>query len=91
LNFKLRYSPFGGSEKYQPAYGNKLALLEHRRQAGYEPIKPQSSDLLALFQLARVLSCSWVFRICMATFSTSLDFLGNHHEPTVAFPFFISC
>jgi hypothetical protein len=37
LNFKLRDSPFGGSEKYQPAYGNKLALLEHRRQAGYEP------------------------------------------------------
>ncbi|KAJ7360889.1 hypothetical protein DFH08DRAFT_800310 [Mycena albidolilacea] len=30
--------PFGGSEKYQPAYGNKLALLERRRQAGYEPI-----------------------------------------------------
>jgi hypothetical protein len=37
LNFKLRDSPFGGSEKYQPAYGNKLALLERRRQAGYEP------------------------------------------------------
>ncbi|KAJ7307860.1 hypothetical protein DFH08DRAFT_823946 [Mycena albidolilacea] len=29
--------PFGGSKKYQPAYGNKLALLERRRQAGYEP------------------------------------------------------
>jgi hypothetical protein len=37
LNFKLRDSPFGDSEKYQPAYGNKLALLERRRQAGYEP------------------------------------------------------
>jgi hypothetical protein len=27
LNFKLRDSPFGGSEKYQPAYGNMPATL----------------------------------------------------------------
>jgi hypothetical protein len=36
LNFKLRDSPIDISEKYQSAYGNKLALLEWRRQTGYE-------------------------------------------------------
>jgi L-amino acid N-acyltransferase YncA len=31
LNFKLRDSPIDISEKYQSAYGHKLALLEWRR------------------------------------------------------------
>jgi hypothetical protein len=36
LNFKLRPSLIDMSEKYQSAYGNKPALLERRRQTGYE-------------------------------------------------------
>jgi hypothetical protein len=36
--FKLHPSPLVQPEKYQSAYGNKLALLEHRMQTGYESI-----------------------------------------------------
>jgi hypothetical protein len=36
--FKLRPSPLLQPEKYQSAYGNKLALLEHHMQTGHESI-----------------------------------------------------
>ncbi|KAJ7927238.1 hypothetical protein B0H13DRAFT_2312642 [Mycena leptocephala] len=45
---KLRPSPIGISEKYQSAYGNKPALLERRRQAGYESTTTHHSPLLTL-------------------------------------------
>ncbi|KAJ6474483.1 hypothetical protein C8R47DRAFT_1221198 [Mycena vitilis] len=35
------FGPIDNPEKYQSAYANKLALLERRRQSGYESSVPQ--------------------------------------------------
>jgi hypothetical protein len=45
-SFKLHPSPLAQPEKYQSAYGNKLALSERRMQTGYESTPKQLTAVL---------------------------------------------
>jgi hypothetical protein len=42
-----------GREKYQSAYGNKLALLERRRQTGYES-RSSAIDRVQILKIAQL-------------------------------------